>query len=72
MTTDVQCLCNLSELNINFGQSLFYVRLWLRDVMDGHHFRKKRFKNLSRAPSSELESLLISRFMKCLCVTAIS
>ncbi len=48
LAEDVQSLRELPELMVDFGQnSLLRVRLRLRDVMEGHLFRKIHFKCLT-------------------------
>ena len=50
----MQSLRDLSELNIDFGQSQFSVRPWLKDNMSGHDFRKVHFKSLLMAKHPNL------------------
>ena len=85
-TNEVQFLRDLSEINIDIGQSRFSVRPWLKDNMSGHDFRKSnsrafwwqiipnRISARSRTVwlTENMESVLISQFTKSFWSMAIS
>ena len=51
----IRNLRKLSELEVDFGCTLPVVRLWLRDVMDGHDFSKIHFRYLRLSDPGEEE-----------------
>lgn len=66
LTKELQSLHKLSELKVDFGNHFIHVRLWLRDVMEGHEFRKVHFRRLPSVPKSQAIEINICSLQDCL------